>query len=127
MPRVVTSYICPPIPFRNHDWCAYFDNDAGEESAVVGHGCTEDEAIADLLDNTDVARLRQEFGIKVVAVDQHRGPEYGHFVAIGEGESIEACWADEAVADLAFLLIKKELAETDAERRASRAEYLEDK
>lgn len=127
MARVITSYICPPIPFRNHDWAAYFSDDDGEECAVVGHGRTEDEAINDLIDNTDVSRLRHEFGIKVVAVDQLRGPEYGHFVATGEGESVEACWADQAVADLAFKLIKRELAETPAERAACRAEYLEDR
>lgn len=47
--KIVTSRINPPIPIRDHDWCAYFDGD--EESGCYGYGATEQEAIADLLEN----------------------------------------------------------------------------
>jgi hypothetical protein len=47
--KVVTSYVCPPIPTRSHDWCAHFDGE--EEAGGYGYGATEAEAIADFLDN----------------------------------------------------------------------------
>jgi hypothetical protein len=50
-----TTCICPPIPTRNYDWCAYDNNtlDAdwdGEKyicpkNHFVGYGATEEEAI----------------------------------------------------------------------------------
>lgn len=46
--KVVTSNVCPPIPIRSHDWCAYFDGD--EESGLRGWGATETDAIDDLLE-----------------------------------------------------------------------------
>ena len=49
--RVVTSHICPPIPFRSMDWCAYFDGE--EERGGYGYGSTEAEAIADFINNLD--------------------------------------------------------------------------
>ena len=45
-PRVVTSFVYPPIPVRKFDWCAY--RDGAEESGNYGWGHTEAEAIADL-------------------------------------------------------------------------------
>ena len=50
--RIITSYVYPPIPVRDCDWCAWFD-DEGEEAANYGWGRTEDEAINDLLANND--------------------------------------------------------------------------
>lgn len=47
--KIVTSNICPPIPTRQFDWCAYFDGD--EETGRCGHGPTEVEAVADLIEN----------------------------------------------------------------------------
>ena len=54
---IVTSHDCPPIPVRSMDWSAHFDDyDAdcvdGEyvSSHPVGHGRTEAEAIADLIE-----------------------------------------------------------------------------
>ena len=49
--KIVTSYIFPPIPDRNHDWCCYFDGD--EESGNYGYGRTEAAAIRDFIDNLD--------------------------------------------------------------------------
>ena len=44
--RIITSYINPPIPYRDIDWHAYFD---GEEDGLYhGYGATKEEAIADL-------------------------------------------------------------------------------
>ena len=42
---IQTSHIYPPIPLRQFDWCAYRDPERGP----VGYGCTEEEAVRDLL------------------------------------------------------------------------------
>ena len=47
--KIVTSHIFPPIPDRNHDWCAYFDGD--EERGHYGYGRTELAAIRDFIEN----------------------------------------------------------------------------
>lgn len=44
---IVTSNVCPPIPVRDMDWCAYPDGE--EENGGYGWGATEDEAVADLI------------------------------------------------------------------------------
>jgi hypothetical protein len=46
--KIVTHCIFPPIPDRQFDWCAYYDNDDGHP---CGYGRTEEEAIADLKEN----------------------------------------------------------------------------
>jgi hypothetical protein len=49
--KITTSFVYPPIPLRQFDWCAYDDDsydgalDAGPQ--CVGYGRTEEEAIAD--------------------------------------------------------------------------------
>ena len=43
--KIVTSCICPPIPVREFDWCAFYEGD--EESGQYGYGATEAEAIQD--------------------------------------------------------------------------------
>lgn len=48
MKKIVTEYVCPPIPVRGADWAAFFDGQ--EESGPVGYGETEAEAIEDLLE-----------------------------------------------------------------------------
>lgn len=48
-PKIVTSFIYPPIPIRSFDWCAY--RDGQEELGGYGYGRTEQEAIDDLLAN----------------------------------------------------------------------------
>jgi hypothetical protein len=47
---VVTSHVFPPIPCRDFDWCAHFD-DVGADCSPHGWGRTEAEAKQDLLDN----------------------------------------------------------------------------
>ena len=47
--KINTENIRPPIPTRGHDWCATFD-DVGADCSPHGYGATEQEAIADLLE-----------------------------------------------------------------------------
>lgn len=44
--KIVTSYVYPPIPWRQFDWCAFIDGE--EEAGPYGWGPTEEDAIADL-------------------------------------------------------------------------------
>jgi hypothetical protein len=44
--KLITAYICPPIPDRNFDWVAYYED--FEESGPYGSGKTELDAIEDL-------------------------------------------------------------------------------
>jgi hypothetical protein len=46
MEKIITSFIYPPIPIRQFDWCAHYDN--YEPGCPMGHGATEQEAIEDL-------------------------------------------------------------------------------
>lgn len=52
MPGIVTTFVFPPIPNRNFDWSAVYDNYDGapdsENRNQVGHGPTEAAAVADL-------------------------------------------------------------------------------
>jgi hypothetical protein len=46
MPKIITRYICPPIPDRRFDWSAVTEDfDLGSPN---GFGATEQEAIDDL-------------------------------------------------------------------------------
>lgn len=53
--KVNVSFIYPPIPLRQFDWCAYFDNDEpnDEGQMMMGYGRTEIEAIDDLLQHVE--------------------------------------------------------------------------
>jgi len=46
--NIRTVHICPPIPIRDFDWCAYDEDTFDGEGRPVGYGSTEEEAIADL-------------------------------------------------------------------------------
>jgi len=50
-PPMILAYVFPPIPRRDHDWCAFRDGE--EERQCYGWGSTPDEAIQDLLDLED--------------------------------------------------------------------------
>jgi len=50
IPKIITSHIYPPIPLRQFDWCAWYD---GREEGLQGWGATEEQAIADLIENTE--------------------------------------------------------------------------
>ena len=46
--KIVTVHVCPPIPCRDFDWCAHFDDN--DEDGPVGWGSTAQDAIDDLRD-----------------------------------------------------------------------------
>ena len=48
--KIITSFVFPPIPVRDFDWCAYFD-DLGADCSPYGYGRTEEEARQELVDN----------------------------------------------------------------------------
>jgi len=62
--KVRTSNIYPPIPLRQFDWQAVFDNDEPNDSGymMIGYGATEAEAIEDL-------RLEFEASERIAAED----------------------------------------------------------
>ena len=45
MKKIVTTWVNPPIPICDFDWCAYYDGE--EEKGNYGWGKTEADAIAD--------------------------------------------------------------------------------
>jgi hypothetical protein len=47
--KIKVSYEYPPIPDRNHDWCAYDDDTYDGPGSALGWGPTRETAIADLL------------------------------------------------------------------------------
>lgn len=51
--KIITKHDYPPIPFRGFDWCAYYDGE--EEAGGYGWGATEEEAIADFIENCQEA------------------------------------------------------------------------
>ena len=46
--KIITNFDYPPIPIRTMDWSAHLDG--YEPGDPVGNGATEDEAIADLVE-----------------------------------------------------------------------------
>jgi hypothetical protein len=49
MRKIVTHHTYPAIPIRQYDWCAFYEGE--EEAGDYGHGATEEEAIADFIEN----------------------------------------------------------------------------
>ena len=49
--KIVTNFIYPPIPLRQFDWCAHFDDEEPDDEGHMqcGYGKTEQDAIDDLL------------------------------------------------------------------------------
>jgi hypothetical protein len=52
--RVKTHYQLTPLPYRGFDWSAY-DDETYEGNGPVGYGATEEQAIADLMDQLEDA------------------------------------------------------------------------
>lgn len=50
--KIITKHIYPPIPVRYMDWEAIFED--YEEGDIIGEGPTEHDAIANLLNETEV-------------------------------------------------------------------------
>jgi len=58
--RIHTNFEYPPIPVRSFDWSAVDDNydcdcdqDGFFSNCPIGHGATEEEAIADLIEQIE--------------------------------------------------------------------------
>ncbi len=53
MPKIVTTFIHPPIPIRSCDWQASYDGDEPNDEGQMRHGsgATEQAAIDELIDN----------------------------------------------------------------------------
>lgn len=53
IPKIRTDFVYPPIPIRSMDWQAvYVDDEPDDDGHMAsGHGRTETEAIADLIEN----------------------------------------------------------------------------
>lgn len=49
-PRIIVTFIYPPIPIRTCDWQAHYDGEE-DEQMDVGQGATEAEAVLDLIEN----------------------------------------------------------------------------
>lgn len=47
--KIRTSYVRPPIPYRQNDWSAVDDNTYDGPGCLIGWGATEAEAIEDLM------------------------------------------------------------------------------
>jgi hypothetical protein len=50
--RIKTNFDNPPIPIRDFDWSAW-DDETYDKDSVIGHGKTEEEAINDLIEQTE--------------------------------------------------------------------------
>jgi len=48
--KIETSYDYPPIPNRNFDWSAIDGDTYDGEGYPIGHGATEQAAVADLME-----------------------------------------------------------------------------
>ena len=46
--KIRTVHVYPPIPARTFDWMAYFEDQEGDESALIGWGPTLEAAVEDL-------------------------------------------------------------------------------
>lgn len=42
---ITTSYVCPPVPYRDMDWMAHVE---GDEEGPTGRGESEADALRDL-------------------------------------------------------------------------------
>ena len=54
--KIRTDYWAKPIPIRNCDWTAV-DDETYEPGCPIGYGATEEEAIADLMQELELAKL----------------------------------------------------------------------
>ena len=51
--KIKTEYWAKPIPSRNFDWSAIDDNTYDGPGCPIGHGATEQAAIADLMEQIE--------------------------------------------------------------------------
>lgn len=61
--KIRTEHVFPPIPLRQFDWVAYDDDTycgCGDCHCLRGNGATEQEAIADLMEQMEDRRAEEE-------------------------------------------------------------------
>jgi len=53
--EILINFVYPPIPIREFDWCATWDNDEPNDNGQMlhGYGRTPLDAIRELLDETE--------------------------------------------------------------------------
>jgi hypothetical protein len=51
---IKTNYDPPPIPIRSSDWTAIDEDSYDGPGSSIGHGPTEEEAIADLIEQIEL-------------------------------------------------------------------------
>jgi hypothetical protein len=54
--KIRADFIYPPIPLRQFDWCAYDEDTydgAPDSHCPIGYGATEEEAVADLMEQIE--------------------------------------------------------------------------
>ncbi len=51
MKKIITNFESPPIPIRNYDWSAWYED--YDEGDSIGFGKTEEEAIKDLIEKEE--------------------------------------------------------------------------
>lgn len=91
-PKVITTYVFPPIPSRRFDWSAHYEGEE-DEKMDRGWGRTQMAAVMDLKDNYPRPKLRFE------------RDEYG---TSNPGKVDEQTWHDEV------LVLRNELARVKA-------------
>lgn len=64
--KIVTTYVYPPIPIRSMDWSAVDDETYDGEGCPIGHGATEAEAIADLIEQMEMNLRSDECDIRCI-------------------------------------------------------------
>jgi hypothetical protein len=82
--KIVTSHICPPIPIRSVDWCAWYDGQ--EETGFCGYGATEEEAVASLRDGHELDMLHILFPTLRLEDQVIRNPDYTKVIWVHEGD-----------------------------------------
>ena len=106
--KIKTRFDYPPIPVRNMDWSAIDDDTYCGEGCPIGHGATEQEAIADLLEQLEVdedASLDPESQCSAMMLrDLHRIKE-----VVGDPRMRAALMADLAEYDHLLSRIQLEL------------------
>jgi hypothetical protein len=54
--KIRTEHVFPPIPVRQFDWSAVDDDTYDGHGSPIGYGRTEQEAVADLLEQMEERR-----------------------------------------------------------------------
>lgn len=74
--KIRTTYVYSPIPIRQFDWSA-IDDDTYEPGRPIGTGATEQEAVADLLQQIEEASDKPSYSdtLERYQLDRNSGME----------------------------------------------------